>query len=115
MIESRPRFLQGVLRFEGLGLDRPVHLPALVYTVPSDRRAQLIYLRAGNSTPELISVALLQDGRAIRLFPVGAKSASHVQLAVVEELQPDQRIELTVAAPEGVSGTLVIDVGIIEI
>ena len=45
MIESKPRFLQGVLSFESAGFDHPQLLPTLTYTVPSDRRAQLIYLR----------------------------------------------------------------------
>ena len=115
MIESRPRFLQGTVSFEGAGLDQPKPLPALAYTVPRDRRAQLIYLRAGNSSPELVCLALLRDDRPIRLFPVGAKAAIHVQLAVVEDLEPEQRIELTLAAPAGLTGTVVVDVGLIEI
>ncbi len=115
MIESRPRFLQGVLAFEGAGLDRPQPLAALAYTVPRDRRAQLIYMRAGNSSPELVSLALTRNGEPIRLFPLGARSASHVQLAVVEDLQPDQRIGVTLAAPAGVSGTVIVDIGLLEI
>jgi hypothetical protein len=115
MIESKPRFIQAIIPFEGAGLDRPVPLPGLVYTVPRDKRAQLIYLRAGNSSGELISLAILQNGDAIRLFPVGARSSIHVPLAVVEDIQPDQRIELTVAAPAGVTGTAVVDIGMLEI
>jgi hypothetical protein len=34
---------------------------------------------------------------------------------VVEDLEPDQVLTLTVAAPPGVAGTLVLDVGLIEI
>ncbi len=115
MIESKPRFLQAVLPFEGTGLDRPQKLPTLAYTVPRDRRAQLIYMRAGNSSPELVSLALTRNGAAIRHFPIGAKAASHVQLAVVEDLQPDQRIEVTLAAPAGLAGTIIVDIGLIEI
>jgi hypothetical protein len=115
MIESKPRFLQGVLTFEGAGLDHPQPLPTLSYTVPRDRRAQLIYLRAGNSSSELISVAMLRNGEPVRLFPIGAKAAVHVPLAVVEDLQPDSRIEISIAAPAGVSGTLVLDIGLLEI
>jgi len=51
----------------------------------------------------------------MRYFPIGAHAGVHVPLAVVEDLEPDQKITLVVAAPEGVAGTLVVDVGLIEI
>ena len=111
-----PRFLQGAFPFTGSGFTAPAPLdPSLVYVVPADKRAQLIYLRAGNSAAELAYVALMQDGKAARLFAVGAKNGTHVPLAVVEDLQPDTRIEVHVAAAEGVSGTMMVDLGIIEI
>ena len=51
MIDTVPRFLHGAYGFVGDGYDSPKLLDAaLVYTVPSDKRAQLIYLRAGNSS-----------------------------------------------------------------
>ena len=116
MIDSTPRFLQGTFPFTGAGYAKPALLdPSLVYVVPADKRAQLIYLRAGNSTAELACVSLVQDGKPARLFAVGAKGGTHVPLAVVEDLQPDTKIEVFFAAPEGVSGTMVLDVGIIEI
>ncbi len=116
MIDSTPRFLQGAFSFTGAGYGKPALLdPSLVYVVPADRRAQLIYLRGGNSTAELASITLMQDGKAARMFPVGAKAGIHVPLAVVEDLQPDTRIEVFFAAAEGVSGTMVLDLGIIEI
>jgi hypothetical protein len=116
MIDSTPRFLNGAYSFIGNGYDAPRLLdPALVYTVPFDKRAQLIYVRLGNSTTEMIYVSLMQDGKPVRLFPVGAKGNSHVPLAVVEDLQPDTRIELFLAAPAGCSGTAVVDLGLVEI
>ena len=116
MIDSTPRFLQGAFSFTGTGYTKPTLLdPALVYVVPADKRAQLIYLRAGNSSAELAYVALVQDGKPARLFAVGAKGGTHVPLAVVEDLQPDTRIEVHFAAAEGVSGTMMLDVGIIEV
>jgi hypothetical protein len=116
MIDSKPRFLQGVFGFTGAGYARPVLLDAAtVYTVPPDKRAQLIYLRAGSSAPEMVFFALMQNGAVMRLFPVGAGGATHVPLAVVEDLEPDTKIEIFVGAPEGVTGTAVIDLGIIEI
>ena len=39
----------------------------------------------------------------------------HVPLAVVEDLSPETRLEVFVGAPAGVSGSVVIDIGLIEI
>ncbi len=116
MIESTPRFLHGAYAFKGTGYAAPTLLdPALTYTVPGDKRAQMIFFRGGNSSAELAYVVLMQDGKPARTFPVGAKAAIHVPLAVVEDLQPDTRVEVFFAAAWGVEGTLVIDFGIIEI
>ena len=63
MMDATPRFLNGVFDFEGRGLGRPAELdPALSYTVPSDKRTQLIYLRAGNSLDELVYLVLTKNG-----------------------------------------------------
>ena len=65
-----PKFVQGVYLFHGAGLERAVPLqPAATHKVPFDKRAQLVYLRAGNSSSELIYLALKQSGKMIRLFP----------------------------------------------
>jgi hypothetical protein len=115
MIDTVPRFLNGAYGYVGDGYDTPKLLDAaLVYSVPPDKRAQLIYLRAGNSSAEMVFLALMQNGKTMRLFPVGAKASTHVPLAVVEDLEPDTVIEVFVGAPGGVSGTLV-DIGLIEI
>jgi hypothetical protein len=83
-----------------LGLAPPTALGAnLVYTVPSDRRAQLIYLRAGNTAPELVYVELLRNGKVMRLFRVGAPWHVHVPLAVVEDLFAATRLEVRLGAP----------------
>jgi assimilatory nitrate reductase catalytic subunit len=111
-----PKFLQGVFPFKGTGLSEPALLDAsTVYTAPSDKRAQLIYFRAGNSSAELICLSLLRDGRLMRLFPIGAKSVTHVSLAVVEDLEPDTKLEVFIAAPVGIEGLIVLDVGLVEI
>ncbi len=116
MIDSTPRFLNGAYSFSGNGYEASSLLdPALVYTVPFDKRAQLIYMRLGNSSSEMIYVSLMLDGKPVRLFPVAAKGASHVPLAVVEDLQPDSRVELFLAAPSGCTGTAVVDLGLIEV
>jgi hypothetical protein len=116
MIDSKPRFLQGVFAFTGAGYDTPGLLDeALTYTVPADKRAQLIYLRAGNSAGDMIYLALTQDGKTVRLFPVSGHGATHVPLAVVEDIEPDTVIKVLVGAPRGAVGTAVIDLGLIEI
>lgn len=116
MIESTPRIITGVFAFTGTGLHDAGPLEgAPSYTVPADRRAQLIYLRAGNSTDELVTLVLLRDGTPMRLFPLGAKSGHHVPLAVVEDLFPETVITIALAAPEGVSGHVVLDMGLMEV
>ena len=115
MLET-PRFIQGLFRFKGKGLDRPsASEPAVSYTVPYDKRAQLLYFRAGNSTDEMVYAVLHRDGKPMRYFPVGAKGAIHVSLRVVEDLNPDTKIEVLVGAPENVSGVLLLDLGLVEI
>ncbi len=115
-MESIPKFLSGVFMFTGTGLDAPVTLDSsLKYVVPSDRRTQLVYLRAGNSSDALICLTLMRDGKPMRLFPVGAKSAAHVPLTVIEDLQPETALNVAVSAPSGVSGHIVLDIGLVEI
>ena len=110
------RFIQAVLDFEGRGLKEPIPLgKEASYTAPRDRRAQLIYVRAGQSLDELVYLTLLRDGQLLRLFPVGAKSSLHVSLAVVEDIEPESKLNLSIAAPSGKKGTVVIDIGIVEV
>lgn len=112
---STPRMLMGAYSFEGQGLEalRPVR-EGLSYVVPEGKHAQFVYFRGGNSTNEMIYAALLRDGEPMRLFPISAKGGCHVPLAVIEDLLPGTRLEIFVAAPRGVSGTLVVDVGFVE-
>jgi hypothetical protein len=115
-METTPRFLNGDFRFEGRGLAAPALLhPSLAYTVPGDKRAQLIYLRAGNAADHLVNLVLMRGGKPMRMFPVGARNAVHVPLAVVEDIMPDTSLELYVAAPPGVAGEVVVDLGLMEI
>ena len=115
-MNETPKFIQGVFTFRGAGLTRLAPLtPAATYKVPYDRRAQLIYLRAGNATAELIYLALNRGGKSMRLFPIGAKDAVHVPLSIVEDVEPESELELCIAAPEGLDGAVVVDMGILEI
>ncbi|MET8648989.1 MULTISPECIES: molybdopterin oxidoreductase [Nocardia] len=113
---STPRFLQGAFVFEGKGLDNPLPLdPTLRYVVPAGAIIQPVYFRGGNSTDDMISVLLMRDGSPMRYFPIAAKGATHVSLRVVEDLLADTVLELFVAAPAGVDGTVIVDLGLVEI
>jgi hypothetical protein len=114
-MNSTSRFIQGIYSFTGRGLSSlgPLHDSA-TFTVAADKRAQLIYMRGGNSSDALICLVLARDGKPMRYFPVGAKASVHVPLAVVEDIFPETKIEVLIGAPEGISGTVVIDFGILE-
>ena len=115
-MNSTPRFLQGVYPFEGKGLDRPAPLaPELSYVVPDGVYAQAVYFRGGNASAELVSAVLMRDGLPMRYFPMGAKGDVHVPLRVVEDLIPGTSVELWLAAPAGVTGTVIIDLGLVEV
>jgi hypothetical protein len=113
---EKPAFIQGFFEYEGGGLEKPVSFPtAATYKVPSDKRAQTIYFRAGNPAAEMVYLVLTRGGKAMRYFPIGAKGSVHVPLAVLEDLSPGSVIELLVGAPLGLKSSLVLDVGFMEI
>lgn len=113
---STPQFLQGAFAFEGAGLDKPVPIDAaLRYVVPAGSVTQPVYFRGGNSTKQMVSVVLIRDGVPMRYFPIAAKGATHVALRVVEDLLGDTVLELYIAAPEGCSGTVILDLGLVEV
>ncbi len=115
-METAPRFLNGIFPFTGSGLEQPMALSAsLTYTVPGDKRSQLIYLRGGNSSAELITLVFMRDGKPMRYFPIGAKSSVHVPLVVVEDLFPETKLEVYLSAPVGVTGVAVVDIGLMEV
>ena len=114
--DSTPRFLQGAFVFHGKGYDAPVLLDAsLRYVVPAGSVTQPVYFRGGNSTEELVTVVVMRDGAPLRYFPIGAKDAVHVPLRVVEDLLADTVLEVFIAAPDGLSGTVIVDIGLVEI
>jgi len=114
-MNSNPRFLQGAFPFKGRGLAEPAPLDDCPsYTVPSDRRGQLVYFRGGNSSTELIYALLTRDGEPMRYFPIGAQAGCHIPLRVVEDMPPDTELAVHLAAPENAAGTIVVDIGIIE-
>jgi hypothetical protein len=114
--DSVPKFLQGVFAYEGQGLDAPYLLDeSLSYAVPAGATAQPVYFRGGNSSDEMVYLALMRDGAPMRYFPLAAKGSTHVSLRVVEDLPADTVLEVFLAAPKGVTGTVVVDTGLVQI
>lgn len=115
-MQSTSKFLQGVFPFHGKGIESPFPIgAALSYRVPDGVVTQPVYFRGGNTSGELVYVVLMRDGSPMRYFPIGAKSDVHVALRVVEDLDSGTVIELQLAAPEGVSGAVVVDLGLVEV
>ena len=115
-MHTKPRFLQGIFAFEGKGLDQPFLLDAaLSYVVPGGVHTQPVYFRGGNSSDELVCAILTRDGRPMRYFPIGARGDVHVSLRVVEDLEPGTTVELQLAAPVGTAGSVVVDLGLVEV
>jgi assimilatory nitrate reductase catalytic subunit len=114
--DAKPRFLQGVYPFAGRGVFDlgPLH-DELCYVVPSDATAEVLYVRAGNLSDDILYLALFVNGSPARYFPVGPKADFHVTLAIVESYPSGSRLELALAAPRGLIGTVVVDVGIVEV
>lgn len=113
---SNPQFLQGAFEFEGSGYEKPTLLDdALRYVVPAGSVTQPVYFRGGNSTKQMVTVVLFRDGKPMRYFPIAAKGATHVSLRVVEDLLADTVLELFIAAPDGARGTVIVDLGLVEI
>jgi hypothetical protein len=113
---STPRFLQGPFEFEGNGLDKPLLIDdSLRYVVPAGSVTQPVYFRGGNSSDDMVTVVLFRDGKPMRYFPIAARGATHVALRVVEDLLGDTVLELFLAAPAGCTGTVVVDLGLVEI
>ena len=115
-MNEKPAFIQGLYSYRGAGLACPMPFhPPVTYTVPADKRAQTVYFRAGNASQEMIYLVLTRNGEAMRFFPVGAEGAIHVAFAVVEDLEPESRMEILVAAPKSGENAVVLDIGFLEI
>ncbi|MGH8589926.1 MAG: molybdopterin oxidoreductase [Gammaproteobacteria bacterium] len=115
MLLETPKFLQGVYPFEGRGLDNLVAFdPKVAYVVPPDKRVRPFYFRAGNSSPEMIYLVLMRNDTPMRYCPLGAKGALDVGFHVIEETAPGTVLEVRFAAPQGIKGLVVVDVGLVE-
>ncbi len=113
---AKPRFLQGVFPFMGRGVfDLAPLNDALTYRVPAGATAEILYFRAGNVAEDLIYLTLSVDDKPVRYFPIGPKADVHVPLAIVESYPAGAKIDVCLAAPRGLSGSVVVDVGLVEI
>lgn len=116
MGQAAPHFLQGVFPFVGRGLfDLAPLNDDLSYLVPKNKTAEVLYVRGGNYSDDLIYLALSANGTPIRYFPVGPKADFHVSLAIVEVHAAGTRLDVCLAAPRGLSGTVIVDVGVVEV
>jgi assimilatory nitrate reductase catalytic subunit len=114
--KAKPVFLQGAFPFAGRGFFTPKTLnDALVYEVPPQCTAEVVYFRAGNLSDDLVYLTLMADGKPIRYFPVGPKGDFHVPLVIVESQPSGTKLEVGFAAPRSLTGSIVVDVGIVEI
>ena len=104
--------LQTIAQIDGEGLNSPESLD-LTYTVPQGCSAGVQYVRAGSTISGMTNITLLKNNKVMRYIPVAAGGVIHVPLAIVEDLQTGTEIEV-VAAAEG-SGTLILDIGILEV
>jgi assimilatory nitrate reductase catalytic subunit len=112
---TQNRFLQGIYPFEGAGMDKPVPISDdLSYLIPDGVIGQALYVRGGNTTDELITVVLMRDGVPMRYFPIGARGDVHVPLRVVEDIEGGSILELQLVAPLGLTGHVVVDLGLLE-
>jgi len=90
-----------------------ITLMAIIAGVSAPALASLGHAR--NASGLDVVVTLLRDGRSMRIFPIGARAAVNVPLRVVEDVDPDTVLELVIAAPDGCTGEVVLDFGLMEI
>ena len=113
---TKNRFLQGIYTFEGAGIDKPAPLhPSWSTSCRTERSPRRCTSAAATPRDELITVVLIRDGVPMRYFPIGAKGDVHVPLRVVEDLEGGTAVELHLAAPAGLTGSVIVDLGMVEV
>jgi hypothetical protein len=106
------RFLQGVFPFIGKGIFESVPDSSLDVTVCKGMQAQVLDVRSGNHSEDLIDLTLTSNGTPIRHFPVGPQGALHIPMLIQEPRPAGTKLSYFLAAARGVSGTVIVDVGI---
>ncbi len=87
----------------------------LTYMVPDGVVAQAVYFRGGNTTDELIMRRADPGRRADALLPDRRQERLHVPLRVVEDLDGRHRRRAAARRAGGVTGTVVVDLGLVEV
>ena len=59
-------------------------------------------------------VVLVRDGVPMRYFPIGARGSTHVPLRVVEDIDAEHAARAAPGRPRGPAGTVVVDLGLVE-
>ena len=89
MDRDSPRFLQGVFNFVGAGYGQAAAAERQARLHGARRQARAADLLPRRQFGRMsINLVLMRDGKPMRYFPIGAKGAMHVPLAVVEDLLP---------------------------
>ena len=113
---ATPHFLQGVYPFVGRDIFATVLLhEELTFVVPHGASAGIAYVRAGNSSDDLIYIVVFADEKPLRYFPLGPKADSHVELAIVEPHPAGTEFSIHIGAPRGAAGAVILDIGLIVI
>lgn len=114
--KARARFLQGTFPFIGAGITERILLTDQAeYVVPEGCQAEVLYLRAGNHSEQLIYLTLCANQRPIRYFPLGKGEAMHIPLAIIEAHPAQTHLTVQVSAIRGESGLVILDIGLLEV
>ena len=81
--------------------------PVQALLSPPTNVPRLLYFRGGNQQRrnDLRSCWCVTESRCVT-SPSARRRATHVPLAVVEDLEPETKLDLMIPAPEGLSGTV---------
>ena len=109
-------FLQGIFPFVGHGIHEPLSLnESLRYTVPKGTICEALYFRCGNFSDDLLYLTLNADGVPTRYVPVSPKGDADIAMLALDAYHPDTLIEICIAAPRSLAGSVVVDVGLVAI
>ena len=117
-MHSTPRFLQGIFPFEGQGVDKPapLHDGADLHRADGRHHPGAVLPRRQHARTSWSPSSCVRDGAPMRYFPIGARERrARRRCAVVEDLDGGTVLELHLAAPEGLTGTVVVDLGLVEV
>jgi hypothetical protein len=114
--KAKPQFIQGTFPFIGAGITERIPLShEAEYLVPEGCQAEVLYVRAGNHSNEIIYLTLCANSRPIRYFPLGKSEAMHIPLAIIEPHDAGTKLTIEISAVRGESGVVILDIGLLEV